>query len=567
MNLGNAIKMAFKSLRASKMRTFLTMLGVIIGVFTVAILTTVTDGATSAVIGNLKRESTMSMILVQKETSVKFFDDVISQVKTDEKIGEFDYSVLVTKEANINSASKVVSIMTGKDEFGNPAPSQYYKRPVSIKTSVYAVRNNYDKIRNLKLDGEWVQQANEVVVDRELVDNFFGESSPNAEVIGKTIKLGGENLISIKVNTTSSISGDDIYGAIKFAVINYLAINIENMNKMVSGTATAEELIQINADVDSALSGIYKNEENNVYEVRIAPNAFIGDSQFISLLKLGLTQAGITDNEVLNSITITDIFDSTLEREYTIVGVITEDNSAFSTNSSGDMKTTLSTMGTEFAALTEAMERSSKGRAYMLIDNANLPVLDATQTNSDNLSIYGAYLRFKDENKVGDSNIRIMIAFMQKGYKIMSDILPVSMDSVAAIVNTSMNVLTVMLTVISSISLIVGGIGIMNIMLVAVTERTREIGIRKAIGAKRSSILTQFLIEALVVSLLGGLIGLLLSFIASLIIGAIMGISLAMPLWVIAMSLGFCLVIGVVFGMYPAIKASKLQPIDALRHD
>ena len=137
----------------------------------------------------------------------------------------------------------------------------------------------------------------------------------------------------------------------------------------------------------------------------------------------------------------------------------------------------------------------------------------------------------------------------------------------AAIINTSMNVLTIMLTVISSISLIVGGIGIMNIMLVAVSERTREIGIRKAIGAKRSSILTQFLVEALVVSLLGGAIGLTLSWIGSLIIGALMGIALPMPFWVIAMSLGFCVVIGVAFGMYPAIKASRLQPIDALRHD
>ena len=130
-----------------------------------------------------------------------------------------------------------------------------------------------------------------------------------------------------------------------------------------------------------------------------------------------------------------------------------------------------------------------------------------------------------------------------------------------------MNVLTIMLTVISSISLIVGGIGIMNIMLVAVSERTREIGIRKAIGAKRSSILTQFLVEALVVSLLGGAIGLTISWIGSLIIGALMGIALPMPFWVIAMSLGFCVVIGVAFGMYPAIKASRLEPIEALRHD
>lgn len=124
-----------------------------------------------------------------------------------------------------------------------------------------------------------------------------------------------------------------------------------------------------------------------------------------------------------------------------------------------------------------------------------------------------------------------------------------------------------MLTVISIISLLVGGIGIMNIMLVAVTERTREIGIRKAIGAKRSSILVQFLVEALFLSLLGGAIGLVLSAIGSLIISSVMGVTIMMPFWVIAMSLGFCTAIGLIFGMFPAVKASRMQPIDALRRE
>jgi putative ABC transport system permease protein len=124
-----------------------------------------------------------------------------------------------------------------------------------------------------------------------------------------------------------------------------------------------------------------------------------------------------------------------------------------------------------------------------------------------------------------------------------------------------------MLTVISVVSLIVGGIGIMNIMLVAVTERTREIGVRKAIGAKRSSILTQFLVEALMLSLVGGAIGLGISAIGCWIIGNLMGIAIVMPFWVIAMSLGFCTAIGLIFGMFPAIKAARMQPIDALRRE
>ncbi len=120
---------------------------------------------------------------------------------------------------------------------------------------------------------------------------------------------------------------------------------------------------------------------------------------------------------------------------------------------------------------------------------------------------------------------------------------------------------------IAAISLIVGGIGIMNIMLVSVTERTREIGIRKAIGAKRRNILTQFLIEALIITGIGGIIGLMLGSGATLMIGR-MGIvpSVYSPFWMLV-SFFISLAVGVVFGMFPANKASRLDPITALRHE
>jgi len=127
--------------------------------------------------------------------------------------------------------------------------------------------------------------------------------------------------------------------------------------------------------------------------------------------------------------------------------------------------------------------------------------------------------------------------------------------------------LTAMLGGIAGISLLVGGIGIMNIMLVTVTERTREIGIRKAIGAKRKDILRQFLIEALVVSCAGGIIGIILGLGGSRILGSLMSIQTAISLEVIGLAFGFSVLIGIVFGMYPANKASKLSPIEALRFE
>ncbi|MBX3378515.1 MAG: ABC transporter permease [Phycisphaeraceae bacterium] len=121
-----------------------------------------------------------------------------------------------------------------------------------------------------------------------------------------------------------------------------------------------------------------------------------------------------------------------------------------------------------------------------------------------------------------------------------------------------------------AISLVVGGIGIMNIMLVSVSERTREIGLRKAVGAKPSVILTQFLVEAVTLCLIGGAIGLGIGQGLVFILRAVPQLSLdgaVIPGWAIGLSVGFCAATGLVFGMFPAIKASRLDPIEALRHE
>ena len=131
----------------------------------------------------------------------------------------------------------------------------------------------------------------------------------------------------------------------------------------------------------------------------------------------------------------------------------------------------------------------------------------------------------------------------------------------------SANVMSILLATVAAISLIVGGIGIMNIMLVTVTERTKEIGICMSIGAKKTDILYQFLIESLLISLIGGVIGVLIG------LGLIYGISeyfnwkMNIDLSSIVLAFGFSSVIGIVFGFYPARKASNLNPIDALRYE
>ena len=142
-----------------------------------------------------------------------------------------------------------------------------------------------------------------------------------------------------------------------------------------------------------------------------------------------------------------------------------------------------------------------------------------------------------------------------------------NMKSIMETVAQTTGTFTLFLGAVAAISLVVGGIGIMNIMLVSVTERTREIGVRKALGATYSVIVTQFLIEAVVISLMGGFIGIAFGIGASKVIGMVSGMSTVISVPTIIMSFAFSMAIGLIFGIYPARKAAKLNPIDALHYE
>ena len=138
---------------------------------------------------------------------------------------------------------------------------------------------------------------------------------------------------------------------------------------------------------------------------------------------------------------------------------------------------------------------------------------------------------------------------------------------IASMVTGTTKTLTALLSAVAAVSLLVGGIGIMNIMLVSVTERTREIGIRLAIGAMEGEVLMQFLVEAVALSSFGGLIGILVALVASVGLARMLKVPFVLDPTIVVVAFLFSAVVGMVFGYFPARKAARLDPIDALRHE
>lgn len=183
----------------------------------------------------------------------------------------------------------------------------------------------------------------------------------------------------------------------------------------------------------------------------------------------------------------------------------------------------------------------------------------------ESTSITSFYVAATDSTVVSAAQTAVE-RFLYKKYQDDSTYSIMNQEEMLAAMEETAGTLSLMLGGIAGISLLVGGIGIMNIMLVSVTERTREIGIRKAIGAKRRNILLQFLIESVVLSGMGGLLGLLLGYGLMHLLESYMGMSVTASAGVAQLAMGFSMFVGVVFGLYPANKASKLKPIDALHY-
>lgn len=212
------------------------------------------------------------------------------------------------------------------------------------------------------------------------------------------------------------------------------------------------------------------------------------------------------------------------------------------------------------------MEEKDRGITGNLNASGYIPITTYLSSIASNRYV-NSFLAQAESSERANNAVKEIEYFLAKYFESEDNFNIISQDQILSTINEVTGTMTLMISGIAAISLLVGGIGIMNIMLVSVTERTREIGIRKALGAKRYYILIQFLLEATVMSVIGGIIGIIFGSIGSYFISQIGGWPFIVETSSILLAVGFSMSVGIFFGIYPALKASKLDPVDALSYE
>lgn len=352
-------------------------------------------------------------------------------------------------------------------------------------------------------------------------------ASGTTESVSDQISDMGSNLITVTIS-------DDKGNPMKIDDVTALASDydeIEDAAPVAQSSVTAYSTYSEETATIYGTTGAYANiQDLELYTGRFIKNTDVDNHTNVIVINAGLATEVMGRMDVVGeSISLDGI-------DYLIVGVLAADDSDTTT--------------------TETYE------AYIPYTS----LIRLTDDVSSEITTF--YVSASSDETLDEAETAVTEAMMERFDQDEDAFTIINQSTVMETMESVSNTLALMLGAIAAISLLVGGIGIMNIMLVSVTERTREIGIRKAIGAGRGTIMLQFLIEALMLSLIGCAVGIFLSWAALQIITQVAGndTTYAISMGVVWIAVGFSFAIGVVFGIYPANKAAKKKPIDALRY-
>lgn len=390
----------------------------------------------------------------------------------------------------------------------------------------------------------------------------------------KSFELALSNIMFDKVRSFLTMLGIIVGVA---AVIILISL-MNGMTGMITDTFNEMGTTTLTVTVQDR-GGSRKVEEDDIYNLRDEnPDLLSGVSPQVSISRATVKIAGNSDSITTN---ITGV-----SEEYADMKSLNVTNGLFLNYMDVKNNSKVCVVGTyiqkEFFGVQSALGQTIKinGKPYNVI--GVLEEKDASESGGSDDVIYIPYttaLRNGTSSSVSsytltavseDKAESALDLVKSKLTEILGDddyFTATSMAEMIEKVNEMTGTMKMLLVAIAGISLLVGGIGIMNIMLVSVTERTREIGIRKSLGAKASAIMSQFVIEAGTVSGVGGILGIILGSAVSIIAGSLLGLSATPSIGAVALSFGVSVGIGVGFGYLPAKNAAKLNPIDALRYD
>ena len=361
----------------------------------------------------------------------------------------------------------------------------------------------------------------------------------SASITGQISSIG-TNLVSISPDLENSGG----YAPLSLEDVEALSnpLNAPAVSQVAASVQGNQEVVFDGNSIATSVSGITANyfAVNNLEEFQVGDGITRNDVD--TKARVAVLGAGITgdlfdgENPVGKEVKINGV-------NYEVVGVLAEQGQTLGGNPDDSVYLPVSTAQTRlYPDRTRMGQHAVSGIAVQAAseDQADAAVTQVT-----------AILRDRHGLVAGDED----------------DFSVFSQTSLLETANTVTATLTAFLGAIAAISLLVGGIGIMNIMLVSVTERTREIGIRKAIGALKRDILVQFLLESMLVSLLGGFLGITLGWLIAQLAGAALDLSTVVDMSTVLLAAGFAAAVGLIFGIYPAWRAAGLRPIEALRYE